>query len=168
MFSRTNVGLLTERGLPPSPRTRPRTNCVLPAPSSPFRATHSPPRNVVASSAAMASVCSTLVEVRFTRESLYRVRTSGKEEGEPQRHRGHREKHGERQTDPLRLCLTQFSLCLCDSFRMLPCGLWSCFVFRADVHDAQHARAVVGPEELFAGWGRDRGGIGWTHDRPRR
>src|SRR5688500_13313948 len=91
MFSRTNVGLLTERGLPPSPRTRPRTNCVLPAPSSPFRATHSPPRNVVASSAAMASVCSTLVEVRFTRESLYRVRTSGKEEGEPQRHRGHRE-----------------------------------------------------------------------------
>src|SRR5688572_18014654 len=78
MFSRTNVGLLTDRGLPPSPRTRPRTNWVLPAPSSPCRATHSPPRSVAASSAAIASVCSTLVDVRFTRDRYIAYAPRGK------------------------------------------------------------------------------------------
>jgi hypothetical protein len=85
------------------------------------------------------------------------------------RHRGHRAKTRSKIDNFLRsafafLCAL---LCLCGSFRMFPSDSWSCFVFRADVHDPQHARAVVGPEELFAGWGRYRRGIGRAEDGPR-
>ena len=42
--SSTKVGLATSSGSAPSPRARPRTNAVLPAPSSPESSTTSPPR----------------------------------------------------------------------------------------------------------------------------
>src|SRR5689334_18064446 len=53
----TNVGLVAPLDTP-SPRTSPCTNTVLPAPSSPVRATTSPARSVAANACPAASVCS--------------------------------------------------------------------------------------------------------------
>src|SRR6266446_6782627 len=65
-----NVGLVTSAGQP-NPHANPFTNCVLPVPRSPVKASTSPALTSWARRAPAASVSATLAEVNITGAKFY-------------------------------------------------------------------------------------------------
>src|SRR6185369_13729173 len=79
MFKRTYVGLETLRRSPPRPMSRPRTNCVLPAPSWPWRAMVELGVSVRARFSAIACVSSTECDSCSTNVGVPRLAQDRKE-----------------------------------------------------------------------------------------